>query len=142
MKFQQTLYFASSLLLGPYSSLFSYNDTKDKLIWSDCSNGEYSVSLGYRWFNRLLHQQATHIICWNWIWRLPIYENLRHFYWLRMHDILPTNAFGGSTHHTIDTTCHGCGAVIEDDIQTLCDSPNAMSIWSFIYDKITLEILY
>lgn len=59
-----------------------------------------------------------------------------------MHDSLPTKAFRGSTHHTIDTTCHGCGAVIEDDIQTLRDCLNAMSIWSFIYDKITPEILY
>ena len=70
-----------------------------------------------------------------------VFRYMKNFCWLGMHGSLPTNAFRGSRHHTIETTCHRCGVVIEDDIQTPRDCPNAMSIWRFIYDKITLEIL-
>jgi len=89
------------------------HDIEDKLIWSGASNGKYSTSLGYKWLDHLLHQQVTPIICWNWIWHLPISDIKRHFCWLVMQGSLPTIAFNGSNHLTTDTTCHRCGALLK-----------------------------
>lgn len=101
------------------------HDTEDRLIWIAYPNGQFSASYGYRWLNQNLTQQLEPVICWSWIWRLSISENLRHFCWLGMHASLPMNAFCGLRHFTSDTSCHRCGASVESDMHTLRDCPRA-----------------
>jgi hypothetical protein len=50
-----------------------------------------------------------------------------------MQGSLLTNVFIGYEHLTIDTTCHRCGTIVEDDIHTCRDCPSDMSIWRSIH---------
>ncbi|KAM1344989.1 hypothetical protein PS2_034172 [Malus domestica] len=74
---------------------------KDLFVWAANKNGRYSVKSGYRWLqsrslavrdHRLPGARSVPREVWRGIWHLEVPPKIRLFFWLSVHNGLPTHA--------------------------------------------------
>lgn len=75
-------------------------------------------------------------INWSALWKLQLPENVKFFFWMALHDSLPTNAFRAHRHCTTDTSCQRCGSGHETLLHALRDCNDSKKIWrSLAWDQ-------
>jgi len=111
-------------------SIFIDESSQDIKIWTHSPTGMYSVKSCYQWLtsNSLSFAGQTQLGTCQWIWKLNLLENLKHFIWLAMYGNLPTNAYRAGRHLTSYSSCKRCGASIESLLHTFKDCPLSLAI--------------
>lgn len=92
-------------------------------------SGAYTTKSAFRWLDRETTILLTCKENLAWVWRLPLPENLKHFYLLTYRGSLLTNSFRCKRHFSSLPFCCRCDGVEETRTHTLRDFPKAKVIW-------------
>jgi hypothetical protein len=110
---------------------------KDRLVWAETNNGQFSVrSAYYLELDRMARQHRSGSVfpstrsCWKLLWHLKIPRSVQLFLWRVCNDILPTKEKLWKRRIVENPLWSLCGTEVESSIHAvwLCDATK--SVWS------------
>lgn len=120
-------------------SIFLDGVTEDIIIWGSSNTRVYTARYAYKLLTMKDSVQLPPSISWSGLWKLKLLKNIKFFFWLVLHECLPTNQFRVHHHMSTDSSCHRCGSTIETLVHTLRDCTEAHKVWKTLqFDKVPL----
>ncbi|CAJ2662331.1 unnamed protein product [Trifolium pratense] len=110
-----------------------HNVEEDKLIWSEESNGIYSVRSGYRKLmeeKRLMNRLRAKRDGWGSLWKIQAPPKGKHLLWRICKDCLPTRTRLRNRHVNCPIECPFCQAVPEEERHIFFDCVGSMEAWN------------
>lgn len=110
--------------------------TRDKIIWKDSVNGQYSVKSGYK----ILHNQKTGqgeagssnsrgSRLWKKIWAIEVLPSCKEFIWRACKEVLPVYANLKRRGIELETTCQACGEEEETIVHAILTCSRTHRFW-------------
>lgn len=100
---------------------------KDRFIWRTASNGNFSIRAAYKFVSTQVEHSVA--VPWRKVWKLPVPEKVKFFFWQVFHDRLPTNALRAKRGLTNNAECPFECLREENTLHILRDCEIARNVW-------------
>lgn len=105
-----------------------YNQASDHPSWSGSSNGSCTASAAYK----LINEDVNGTKGWKWFWKMKVPQKLKTFFWLILHDKLPTNLLRAKRGINTSDCCPRCNLAQENLDHLFRGCPKVFDLWDKI----------
>ncbi|GKA47117.1 LURP1-like domain-containing protein [Tanacetum coccineum] len=117
-----------TLKISASHSVSPSHEDKDSMYWGCSSIGKFSMKSALKFIRNEGDTQDYRK--WEIVWKAPVFERIKMFIWLALHDRLLTNSQRVARRLTDDPRCTRCGADEEPLYHILRRCPLSYMIWN------------